>query len=237
MKYSDILFLSGQDTSAFLLKDQDHYIRSLSEYDLIARQASNYEQYASRSAASAVSFTQAEMLRLSACCRAVDIALRNRLVHVDEAVSWINVQATSDIPWKLGITRDTTYEGGLPHTRADVIFLCRNRISNMKDLDLQVVLLHEKIHVYQRLYKKEFEYSVRSHGYRKFCKRKSLCMARSNPDLDEYVYCDKHGNILTALYARDTPTGITDVIYTSPTNEEHPNEVCAYTVSRWLSLE
>lgn len=232
MTYSDILFLSGQETSAFILQDRDHYIRSLSNYDLAARHAQSQEQYASASAASATSFTREEKLRLSSCCEAADRAVSERLADDPRVQRWVNARALAGIRWKIGITRDPTYEGGYPHTRADVIFLCRPEVSKMTDAELQTMLLHEKIHVYQRIYNDEFGMFIRANGYHKFCYRKSLCMARANPDLDKYVYCDRHGNMMAALYAREKPEGITDVIYTGPHGHEHPNEVCAYAVSR-----
>jgi hypothetical protein len=82
-------------------------------------------------------------------------------------------------------------ESGYPHTHMDVIFLSDNFFENKNKTENITTLLHEKIHIYQRLYEKNSRDFYNSLG---FNKSKCICgynmFHRTNPDDngDHYIY-------------------------------------------------
>jgi hypothetical protein len=140
------------------------------------------------------------------------------------------------LPWVVGIVEGSVYEGGHPHVRArldgavPVIVLPRSLLSRSS---LSSVLVHEKIHVYQKSFPAlTAEYFVRN-GFT----RVGVCgpSHRANPDLDSYIYADSLGRPMMATYRDDAAT-IMDVDF-SPVNEdryEHPLEYMAYTIENMV---
>lgn len=97
----------------------------------------------------------------------------------------------ADIPWKIAIVRQDV-ENGFPHTIRDVVCMPRPSLDE-PFLSLVETLIHEKVHVYQRMFPKETLDAIRGLGYAPVCNRDELPRAirrltRSNPDLNDTVY-------------------------------------------------
>jgi hypothetical protein len=58
-------------------------------------------------------------------------------------------------------------------------------------------------------------------------------MTRANPDIDDWTYTDKEGNIMSAEYKKDAKT-LRDVVFTpkNTSEYEHPLEKMAVDLSR-----
>ena len=56
------------------------------------------------------------------------------------------------IPWYICCTQGLSYENGVPHTRGNYIIISKEHIKNKDVNELANTLVHEKVHVYQKLY-------------------------------------------------------------------------------------
>jgi len=191
------IFLSRQATQDFLDYDPDGFIRSLTKADLVARQTNDYFGKISRSA---LEFTPDE---------------KNDIIQKISKITKFN-----DIQWKFALV-DSNYEQGWPHTRLDTIFLSRP----IPDTE---TLLHEKIHLFERRYPDQTEKILNDYGFHKSSiKLKQYSpLARSNPDIDEFVWMNKNGEPMVALYNSETPKNIGDTH-----GEDHPYEYLSYNSS------
>jgi hypothetical protein len=93
-------------------------------------------------------------------------------------------------------------------------------------------MIHEKIHVFERLYPEEIEEWMRVNGYIKHSHLKDYPMARSNPDVNGVVYKSKEGCLTLAQFKNKNPSGIDDAVYPCGRDwkHEHPYETLAYTI-------
>jgi hypothetical protein len=137
------------------------------------------------------------------------------------------------IPWIFASTEGSTYEDGLPHTRLNVIFLSSNALSRltMNERELIRTLIHEKIHIQQRLHPIETLALLKERGYIQWKERAGVPRIRANPDLDNWIYIDPTTKKrMVAYYTSDTPSSISDITLSS-VNYEHPYEAIAYEIS------
>lgn len=210
-------FLSAAQTRAFLQADEDGYVAQLSSFDLLARHASTREAYLQAAANAAMDFTEAQRDALTRTCKEADVLL---LTHNPTMAS---------IPWKLALV-DEAYEGGFPHTRGNVIFLCPRTVESA---DILRTLIHEKVHVWQRLYPRAMEKWMVDAGYARVALRKDERKRglRANPDVDDWIYQDpQSGQHMAAYYAKTRPCSIGDVAL-SHASFEHPYEFMAYDIA------
>jgi hypothetical protein len=118
----------------------------------------------------------------------------------------------------------------MPHTRNDIIFLSKYVINNDED-NLINILIHEKVHIYQRYNYEKLEKIISKMGYGFSRKNKNIKLLRANPDLNDNIYYDKKNNIeLIGTYKNNTPSGINDIIITN-FSAEHPYEKMAYDIA------
>lgn len=225
---SDITFLTASDTAAFILADPDTFAFNLSPLDLHARHAASYEEYQQTSAESARSFTQSEVYLLTRATKKADDIISKMSVSGCPAFS----EKLLKISWVFASTEGSTYEDGLPHTRANIIFLSSTLLSRLTDKDNETelvrTLIHEKIHLHQRLYPTETQALLKGRGYLQWKERQGVPRIRANPDLDPWIYIDPQtGKEMAAYYTSDTPSSISDITMTTPTYE-HPYEAIAY---------
>ncbi len=96
------------------------------------------------------------------------------------------------------------------------------------------ILIHEKIHVFQRLYPnhkiiQDYMKSYHKHQLKDDFKLNEPFL-RSNPDLDNWIYKDiKTNTIMYSKYSSNKPNGISDT--TTNHDMEHPYEKMAYEIS------
>lgn len=132
-------------------------------------------------------------------------------------------------PWKF-VKVSSRVENGFPHTHNDIIFLPENYLTTLVNnnktqttskiyYDLGNIIIHEKVHVWQRqepeifvpLYKMLNFEKVKFTGKTKRWLKKNL---RTNPDgMDiEWIYMNKDGQyyVLGSLW-RNNPTSLSDI--------------------------
>ena len=176
-----------------------------------------------------------EKQKLEIACTEADDFFRNQLniPHVDNIT-------LANMPWILAKTKGEVYEEGYPHTRMNVIFITDNVVdSSMKNLVR--VLIHEKVHVYERLYPQLMNKWLKYHGYKPHKRLKDYKLGRSNPDLDGWVYTDKNGKENVAIFKNENPKGIDDATYAYDRKDgymaEAPNETLAYYIDYMYAKE
>lgn len=209
-------FLTADEASAFLLKDDDKYVQSMSTYDLYARKAKSQDEYLQRISQATADFDPKErglLLRLTA--------------EIDD--KYPHLRST---PWAFLKTKGNVYEDGLPHTRGMFILISDHVLNHD---DLTETLLHEKIHVYQRLNPDAIQKILKEKGYIRWKLRKDVPLARANPDLDDWIYLDPvTQKPMMAVYSNTNPSSISDVSL-SNIAFEHPLEAMAYQIAQSYS--
>jgi len=215
-----ILIIPIEFGRRFLQFDLDGYAQQLSTEDLIARKASTVQEYLKKSAADVLLITEGQKLVL---INAVDAASKffetYRNYYIDPVLF-------KNLPWKFIMTAGY-YENGLPHTRADYIFITPDVFRQSVD-DIVRLLIHEKVHIYQRVYKELILEKLKARNYQVYRLRKGYPLIRANPDLDENIYLDPTNNVMVQTYASMTPKNISDV---KGSYMEHPYEEMAYAIA------
>lgn len=209
----DVQFLSRNNLRTFIMCDKDGYIRSMNAKDLRERRCKTHEEYIMMYLVNIIDFEPEQKLRLEKYARHATEFLRTvRSPYIDN-------HYIVNIPWKFARFRKTL-ELGYPHTRGDVIFLPDNNLDR-SDAKIVRTLIHEKIHIYQRLHKEKFIHSLLDNGF-KILGKISDADRPSNPDVDGIVY--KYPSEMVMMWSEKNKCLI-DALY------EHPNELIAYTLA------
>jgi hypothetical protein len=200
-----ITFLSAKQTHRFLESDPDGFFVSLQPIDLKARGVRSVAAYKKQACESVQDFTDEEASQLVLHATKAD-ALMSKFENC--------LPGIRKIPWvfaKCG----PEYEGGLPHTRAGIIF------TECGELDVKKCV-HEKIHLFQRVHKDIVDEYIRARGYIRIYNGHPR-LRRSNPDVDQYTYM-KNGQVCDGIYMSDDPPHIS---FTED-GPLHPLEEMAY---------
>jgi hypothetical protein len=224
-----VVFLDPDSVRKALSDDPPRYFSSLTETDKRIRGDGGHDKssYLHFYLEHIVPFEQKDMVALQRYIEEIDKITRSfKRLHYS-------------VPWKLAKVC-CNIENGFPHTHKDIIVLGENFLRNSVELCMEV-LIHEKIHVYQRMYPLYTNTLV--HNYWKYNLHDMLeryMDARQNPDLNGIVYSRgrQHG-----CYMRYTqhPTSLNDAYISTTTREkspcnteayEHPLERMAYEVSK-----
>lgn len=229
-KVQNVVFLNKTELSSFLIKDEDDYHKSFHEKDLTVRKVSSIDEYEDKIRNSTVDFSLYQKEKTLFCVE----KLNKTLINIK--YPWFDGRKAIQTPWKFGSIEGTDYENGLPHTRGDVIILPKSALDNYTQGELIKLILHEKIHIYQKMYPRDVENYIQHNKYYKFKKRGDVVDSRANPDLNEWVYNDFNNRSFIAIY-NSNPTTITDVIFypNNNSNSEHPFEQMAYEMSQSIS--
>jgi len=244
---SNIYYMSEDETSMFLKEDNDYYISGLSTYDLYARNTSSTNKYLADIQTLATSFTDKDMELLNNCSSIADDLLRNiKSNNINDIAyaKFINFKEIANIKWVFSKTDsrgNLSYESGLPHTRKNIIFLSDKVLINDED-ELIKVLIHEKIHIYQRNNNDLFKSIIINMGYIEVTEAtiannseliRQIKYRRSNPDINKKLYKNTSTNkILICFYKSDKPSSISDV--SGNYYDEHPYEKIAYELSEYI---
>lgn len=226
----NVTFLTAEEMQKHLNDDADHYYDKFHKTDLKVRKVKSKEDYLEKIASSACDPTTEVRDKLGHCIQKVHDKLDQMR---DQVIEGIKIGELLDLKWKIGFTCDKHYENGLPHTRSDVIVLYNKDIQSRNIPEVCELLIHEKVHVYQKMFEKEMNDHIRNEYdeyQRKDYKDESI---PANPDIDDYVYKSKaDGKVLEAHYSKK-PKHFRDVKYTeNESSMEHPLENIAYKVQK-----
>jgi hypothetical protein len=228
-----ITFLSSSETQAVLNDDADHYYQTFNKVDLKLRKSKNLEEYLARIANSGSEGGEENKEKVMDCIQRIHQKLEQTNTSTkNKVVSGVDLRKFLDMPWRIGFTGDTFYENGLPHTRSGVIILNNRGVEKKNISEMCRLLIHEKVHVYQKIFKTEFAHYLEE-KYDKTPKKPNDIRLPANPDTDRFVYTDKTtGQILQGKY-RDNPRHFRDIDFTDDDHtKEHPNESVAYTLEK-----
>ena len=240
-------YMSYEETVRFLESDEDRYVAKLSPIDLYARKVSSKEEYINIIKGEATHFNKGDKLILDKCTKKADELLRNININTISSESnldyskYLNYKDIANIKWVLAITRNdngSKYEDGLSHTRKHVIFLSQDVLNYSED-EIIKLLIHEKIHIYQRNNEALFKTIIYNMGYAESTdgqeiSQDKLRYVRSNPDVNNKIYKSIHtGELMICLYTSDKPKNINDIII-EKYSMEHPYEKIAYEISEHI---
>lgn len=226
VEYRDVTFYDEKDTTEFLLRDSDNYVRNFTIYDLMARKVDSKDEYIKKISQCSKNFSQEQKDIIKTACSQADDFLFNYN-------NILNGKEISKIPWVFCLTYNNNYEyeNGFPHTRENIIFIPDKIIPNTVTIDLVNTLIHEKIHIYQRYNKDIMDAILNNMGYEMSIENNPK--KRANPDLNNDTYFDRNKGVsLQCYYNSDRPNSITDVTCTDNNNiYEHPYEFIAYKIA------
>ena len=221
-----INFITSNEIINFVKKDNDNYVKNFNKYDLISRNVNNYKEYIDNISKCFTDFTPEQINILTIACKNANIFFENYNDLIDG-------KELLNIPWNFALSKYNSYEyeEGLPHTREKIIFLSEKIIPNQINSEIISLLIHEKIHIYQRYNKNKINKIIEKLGYTEI-KNTYKDKIRSNPDLNNTIYMDKNNNISGCIYNSDNPTSIKDVnCLNSNVKLEHPYELMAYEIA------
>jgi hypothetical protein len=176
--------------------NESPYFGKMTASDLIARKVNNIKEYKDAYVASVQPFTPREKGILLQIIKDVEPYLKQ--------YKYINA-----IPWNL-CKVSTNIEEGYPHTLKDVIILSESFFDSTKEQQ-KITLLHEKIHVYQRMYPVETqELIINFLGYQVKKENEDIAnLKRNNPDVNDLVY-GKTDFYIVQLYNSFSPKSLAD---------------------------
>jgi hypothetical protein len=189
-------FLSTLDDSTKVAIS--NYISRMNAYDLSVRSVQAYGSYVNKNPSRHIKSTIASDVR-----------------RIDTFLTKKKYKHLSALAWNIGIL-NIDVENNLPHTHKDVIFLPYD-FHQLPDEERISILIHEKIHVYQRLfpiYTHKLFCDVWSLVPFKIWSAININNKRSNPDLNNIIYAFFDPNRKRMCYHIQTynpkPTSITD---------------------------
>jgi hypothetical protein len=227
-RFEHIHFMSKKELQDFFRNDPDGYFKSFNEINLKAYGYKTIQAYVDAAIKDADDFSEKEKEYLTKEMKRADEFLKTF-----DKIPYFPAKKVADIPWKLAKTKHNVYEKGYPHTRLDIIFMPGDILM---DRDIIRTLVHEKVHVFSRLYPDDMQKWNDHNGFKKFNLLKNYPLARNNPDVDGIVYMDKNGKETLAQYRTKYPLSIEEAYYPygQDYTKEHPNEVLAYKVDAYI---
>lgn len=223
-------FLSKNQTCNFILEDRDGYISNFDPANMFSRGFSHTTDprvYKRLAAATAADFTPSERAQLRKTAAQANASILAQNSQAEAVLGPVSAKLLADIPWKFAKIKGSLYEAGMPHTREDIIFLNNANIS-------PELLIHEKMHLFTRAYKKETHDVLSQYGFSELPVNESAgspSLHRANPDIsdtaDRQYFHPLKGKISSRFY--NTRPAHINHINTSLRNE-HPYEWLAYLV-------
>lgn len=204
--------------------DNSHFFSRMTAADLKARGAATAEEYKERYKSSLSRFSGEEARELDLLVEKAKAAL-SRYKNI------------SRVPWKLA--KSSGVEGDMPHTVGDIVVLPSGFLrGGNRQLE---TLIHEQMHVYQRIHPIETSKLFSAMGFRHWKQGRLVPLLRNNPDNDGSVY--SLGGVAQAqLYSSASPGSLGDSALKTlegsgswdlpVAQREHPNEVMACWVSK-----
>lgn len=170
-----------------------------------------------------------------------------------EADSFLkNHKKIYNIPWKIvSFSPTVSGEYPYPHTHGDTIFLPENWENRENDLDniksMTTTLIHEKIHIYQRMYPIEthllifnvWKYNIIDHvkNYESRNKKEnnSFPSIRRNPDTNHFLYSDDENKMILPIFEeKDEKDENMKKFSKIKDTRDHPFELMAYSLTDFI---
>jgi predicted metalloprotease with PDZ domain len=146
MNNTKIIFLNKNNLSDYLIQDNDNYYKTFNNNDMIVRNIKNINEYYQIINKSVVDSNDIIRNKILKCIKKIENKFNNKNYE------YFNGNKFNNITWKIGFIKGKLYEEGLPHTRDQVIILPIEYVESINNDTLIRLLIHEKIHVYQKIY-------------------------------------------------------------------------------------
>lgn len=209
----NIIFLNKYELSNILMKDYDGFYQNLSRLNQQLRNINNIDEYLYNIENYLYTPTKTEKKIIKNAIYKAENKLKNK------QYIGFNYNKMKKSPWVIGCSIGENYEFGYPHTRNNIIILNYN---NIYDNNLYKTLIHERIHVYQKLFPKDMNKFLKYFGFEKI-KRKDITHL-DNPDTNNYIY--KKNDFIFECNIIDN-----NLHYTNSSSQyEHPYEYMAYII-------
>lgn len=227
-EFSDNIFLSKSELEKTLINNKDKYYDNFNENDLRVRNIDNINEYNDIIKKSCIN-TSTKYSRI--LNNAINIA-NTKIKKIK--INGFDGKKAAKIQWSIGIFKGTNYEYGLPHTRNFIILIPEFILENINSLIR--ILIHEKIHIYQKMYPNDIKIWLNDNSFVKYRLKNKEDNVRANPDVDNYLYKNAKDEIMMSKY-NDLPFTINDVKYYPINNYkyEHPFEYMAYTLEDMIN--
>ena len=225
-----------KDTTNFLNKEELYNILSnhhsfykkLFKTDLTVRNVSSIPEYISMISKAVGDYKdedkRKEKNKIERCISMASTHLEN----ID--MEWFSKEKSRLIRWNIGCVEGSDYEMGLPHTVDHIMIIPIEIVRTFSDERLTRTLIHEKVHIYQKMYPQDVDKYIDSKSFIKVRKRTESDRIRANPDIDDWIYMNKEENrIYSSIYV-ENPKSITDTT-TRDQRYEHPFEQMAIDIS------
>ena len=213
--------------------DNSLYFQSLNHLDLIARGGlSTIPSYIALYKSKLLTFSSAESKILNQLIANISMNYTNLYPKLNA------------ILWKL--IKFNGIENNFPHTLGDIIFL--PELFFERSIQNQIeTLIHEKIHVYQRLYPIETSMFITKLGYEVWDIQNKYKNIRTNPDTNQFIYINTStGTVQAQVYNSEMPKSITDshleklvgdIPWDVPEcikQQDHPYEIMACGIANYI---
>jgi hypothetical protein len=182
---SPTYFLSLAQTKDFLLADSDGYGAGLNKVNLEANGVVKYGDLIDKWQSAAGEWKDWERKKLQDAATVADFHINTKLKDA------FKVQLAS-IGWQFAKTLHPYVCDGLPFTRTDIIFLTDKVVADSSIKRLAKILVHEKVHVWERKYPEEMQGWIERNGFQKVRPTYQDPLVRANPDVDSWNYIDKN---------------------------------------------
>ena len=224
-----IRFMKKKELNDLIANDEDNYLSSLGKKDLAIRNAQTMKEYKLAIKDSFCEIDETVKSILTRSCLKVDKVLKQGAPKM----LGIDLEKMSKLDWNIGCTCDDKYENGYPHTRGEVIILPLKIIEKRdNEQTLCRLLLHEKVHIYQKAFKKEVEDAVTALRFQVTGTRTN---DPANPDVNEKKYSHPVEGEFYATY-QNNPKKFSDIKYANDRSSfEHPYEWIAYEIEKLFS--
>lgn len=198
-KFKDKDVMYASDDHMLNIVNISPFFKKMTEYDLIARNTYSISSYKEQYYDSLEKFSKEEKAVLETLTTEIDT---------------IPTANLKKIPWKFAKVSQHI-ENGYPHTLEDTIILTSSFFNRSKDY-IKTTLIHEKIHVYQRVYNDHIKRLISDLGFKQLANDEYLNilpkniqeLKRNNPDVTgTYVY---NYLIPIQLYTSKTPSNLAD---------------------------
>ena len=144
------------------------------------------------------------------------------------------------IPWNFVKFQCCDIEQGYPHTLGKFIFLPANFFTSNTDTKQRETIIHEKIHIYQRIFTLQTNLLIiKFWNYQLFDLKSKIPLIRNNPDTNNILY-ERNGSVVYQKYKSYTPSSLQDSYLDASLfnttdkvveNHEHPYEKMAYNIA------
>lgn len=214
----NIIYLNKYELALILKNDNDNFYKNISNDNLNLRNINDKKLFLNNIHNYLYTINKNEKCIINKAIKKAN----NKLKKCN--LIGFNYNKMENYPWIIGFSIGEQYEFGYPHTRNNIIILNYN---NIYDKDLVNTLIHERIHIYQKLYPHDINLFLNLFNFKKIKIKENYHL--HNPDTDLFIY--KKNNIIFECKIINNKLEYSH----KKTYYEHPYEFMAYLLVELIS--